>query len=74
LPPFKIIIVDDIARSGRHLEEARKYIIECMDGSEDVRIKTAAVTFSDIFNDPIAPDYWYEETRERVRDATGSVD
>jgi hypothetical protein len=83
--PVKILIVDDICRSGRTLLEAATYVNdsirrdppavpgEAREGPDFV-IKTAAISFYRSSGRAIEPNFFVDRPVESIRDASGEVE
>jgi hypoxanthine phosphoribosyltransferase len=67
----KVLVVDDICRSGRTLAGARSYLEKSMDLSR-LRIETAAIAFYDrMYSQPIAPTFFVYSPESAITDAQG---
>jgi hypoxanthine phosphoribosyltransferase len=71
--PVKILIVDDICRSGRTLVEARTFVEDSIDHGDFV-IKTAAISFYRSYSRATGPSFFVDRPQESVRDASGDVE
>jgi hypoxanthine phosphoribosyltransferase len=69
----KILIVDDICRSGRTLAEARTFVEDSIDHG-DFAIKTAAISFYRSYSRATEPSFFVDRPQESVRDASGDVE
>jgi len=72
--PINILIVDDICRSGRTLDEAKKYV-EGAIAPGDFVIKTAAISFyKGGHARAIPPSFFFDRPVEAVRSTAGEVE
>jgi hypoxanthine phosphoribosyltransferase len=68
---MKVLIVDDICRSGGTLARARNYVEKSMD-LRKFRIETAAIAFYDrLYSQPIPPTYSVYSPERPIADAQG---
>jgi hypoxanthine phosphoribosyltransferase len=68
--PVKILIVDDISRSGRTLAEARTFVDKSIDHGDFV-INTAAISFYRSYSRATEPSFIVVRPQESIRDASG---
>lgn len=73
ITPVKILIVDDICRSGRTLAEARTFVEDSI-GQSDFDIRTAAISFYYSYPHATRPSFFVDRPRESVIDASGDVE
>jgi hypoxanthine phosphoribosyltransferase len=67
----KIIIADDICRSGKTLDDAKTYVEKSIDVS-NCEIKTAAISFYERqYSQPIAPTFFVDRPRKEITDSLG---
>lgn len=71
--PIRILIVDDISRSGRTLDDARAYVESFIDQG-DFEIRTAAISFYHSHNRATPPSFFVDRPTEAIRDASGDVE
>jgi hypoxanthine phosphoribosyltransferase len=71
--PIRILIVDDICRSGRTLDDARAYMERFIDQGDFV-IRTAAISFYRSHNRATSPSFFVDRPTEAIRDASGDVE
>ncbi len=70
----KVLIVDDICRSGRTLRDARAYLEGRIDASSFV-IRTAAISYYEgQYTVATAPNYLVDKPSEPIRDFRGDVE
>ena len=69
----KILIVDDVCRSGRTLQEAKSYIKDSVrfPGTE---VKTAVISFYTEFAQPIEPNFYVDRPAQPIRDFGGMLE
>jgi len=70
--PAKILIIDDICRSGRTLAEAKAYLEDTTHRTEFL-IKTAALSFY-AQGLAIAPSFFVDKLKDPIRDASGELE
>jgi hypoxanthine phosphoribosyltransferase len=71
--PIRILIIDDISRSGRTLDDARAYVERFIDQGDFV-IRTAAISFYRSHNRATPPSFFVDRPTEAIRDASGDVE
>jgi hypoxanthine phosphoribosyltransferase len=72
-PPVKVLIIDDICRSGGTLDDAMQYL-EGQLNKKDFTIKTAALSFY-AKDDAIEPSFYVGvKLRDPIRDASGELE
>ena len=71
--PIRILIVDDICRSGRTLDDARACMERFIDQGDFV-IRTAAISFYRSHNRATSPSFFVDRPTEAIRDASGDVE
>jgi hypoxanthine phosphoribosyltransferase len=71
-PPVKVLIIDDICRSGRTLDDAKQYLEGELD-QKDFSIKTAALSFYAQVH-ATAPSFYVDILKDPIRDASGVLE
>lgn len=69
----RILIVDDICRSGRTLNDAKVYVEKSI-GKMNSEIKTAAISFYKDDYRKIAPNFYVDRPESDIRDNYGDID
>ncbi len=68
-----ILIVDDICRSGRTLNEAKTYVKNSINNT-NCDVRTAALSFYKDDHRTIAPEFYVERPEVKIRDLSGTID
>jgi hypoxanthine phosphoribosyltransferase len=69
----KILIVDDVCRSGRTLQDAKSYMENSLD-LPSFEVETAAISFYTEFARPIGPTYYVDRPTQPIRDFGGFIE
>jgi hypothetical protein len=71
--PIKVLIVDDICRSGRTLDDAKGFIMQHLDPSEFV-VKTAVLSFYRSHKRANPPSFFVDRPDQPIRDFSGDLE
>ena len=70
---LRILIVDDVCRSGHTLARAKTYVEKSI-GMPNFKIETAAISFYEhLYSQHIAPTYFVARPKKEISDALGEV-